>query len=370
MKVLFVAGDYDDNGGKSSGYMSKLSLELKELYFKRNRCIITRFNGGSWSTLQNYIVPETMDSNIIYWFSHSPSDKTRFVERIKKLAPCAILIMLSRNDNKSASIFEQTSKMLSVKANLMLELHKTETGMFSASILDPLGNCFLENEPSTKEVARILLLRTGQLSVIERVPSISIGTHMPIVEENEFFSIAKESANKFHDLLHADKQDRYLGNISFRCESGFPSFRKDNLIYVSKRNLDKRTIGANGFVAIHPRSFNVVQYYGDEKPSVDTPIQLLLYNYYNKIKYMIHSHVYIEGAPETGKILPCGAVEEYDEIVRFVQDMNVDNIAINLLGHGSLVGSADLSFFKTIKYIARPMPTMMLDYLNATSISF
>lgn len=40
-------------------------------------------------------------------------------------------------------------------------------------------------------------------------------------------------------------------NVSFRCEKGFPSFRDKNIIYVSKRNMDKRMIGKEGFVAVN-----------------------------------------------------------------------------------------------------------------------
>lgn len=368
MKVLFVAGDYDDACGRASGYMAKLGHELRSIYGQRDYCFTYAYNGGWWEKLQNEIVAEIKDSNIIYWFSHSPANKPRFVERVKTLAPHAILIMLSRNDNHETSIFGQAAKMLSIKANLMLELNKAENGMFRSSVLDPLGNCFLENEPEIQTVARVLVRRADQLSRIERVPSISIGKKILVPLEEEFFSIARESACRFNEILHADKQDRYLGNLSFRCENGFPSFRDDHLIYVSKRNLDKRFVDNFSFVAIHPYSFGVVQYYGDEKPSVDTPIQLRLYDYYRNIRYMIHSHVYIEDALDTDRILPCGAVEEADEIFRVLPNKEVDHIAINLLGHGSLVGARDVNFLKTIKYVSRPLPAVFHNFLNMYNV--
>ena len=49
-------------------------------------------------------------------------------------------------------------------------------------------------------------------------------------------------------------------------------------------------------------------YYG-EKPSVDTPIQIKLFNYYHNVNYMVHGHVYVDNAKMTEHKIPlwlCG----------------------------------------------------------------
>ena len=38
-----------------------------------------------------------------------------------------------------------------------------------------------------------------------------------------------------------------------------------------------------------------------------------------KIRYMLHSHVYIKDAPTIVSTLPCGALEEADEILKYIQ---------------------------------------------------
>jgi hypothetical protein len=161
-----------------------------------------------------------------------------------------------------------------------------------------------------------------------------------------------------------------LGNASFRfrCEKGFPSFRSDEgTIYVSKRNIDKRlVIDMNSFVQVSLVSYNKlwVDYVGENKPSVDTPIQLLLYRYYSKINFMLHSHTYIWGAPFTHNIIPCGAVEEFFEIVQTMPGQDREKVMINLKGHGSLVMVSDVKDFRDVRglplqYRARPLPEIV-----------
>ena len=144
---------------------------------------------------------------------------------------------------------------------------------------------------------------------------------------------------------------------------GFPSFRKNGYIFVSKRNIDKREIGAEGFVAVNPITLYDyinndihVEYYGEDKPSVDTPVQLALYAIYPNIKWIIHSHAYIDGAPFTERSVPCGATQEIKEILAIEKSTSAKRWRINLKGHGSLVGADKIEHVKNIPYLAREFP--------------
>jgi hypothetical protein len=46
------------------------------------------------------------------------------------------------------------------------------------------------------------------------------------------------------------------------------------------------------------------KYYGNKKPSVDTPVQLMIYQNAPAINYMIHGHYYVYGAPFTKSFYP------------------------------------------------------------------
>jgi hypothetical protein len=65
----------------------------------------------------------------------------------------------------------------------------------------------------------------------------------------------------------------------------------------------------------------------------------------------MHSHVYVEGAEFTCEKIPCGALEEVESIGY----KGIENAAINLLGHGSIVLAKDIGYFDSVIYKARPV---------------
>ena len=136
-----------------------------------------------------------------------------------------------------------------------------------------------------------------------------------------------------------------------------------NVVFVSKRNVNKQFIELDNFVPVWLEN-NKLMYSGNDKPSVDTPVQIRLYNYLSNINYMLHSHCYIKNAPFTNRAIPCGAIEEFDEIIKIINDINKDYYAINLIGHGSIIMWNNMKqFHETIEpklsYIKRPMPEYM-----------
>ena len=99
-----------------------------------------------------------------------------------------------------------------------------------------------------------------------------------------------------------------------------------------------------------------VNYYGDKKPSVDTPIQLELYANLPNINYIIHTHCYVKNAPFTNLALPCGAVEEAQQILQQIKNKNADFVAINLKNHGCVVMSKTIKSFANVEFVSRPIP--------------
>jgi hypothetical protein len=178
-----------------------------------------------------------------------------------------------------------------------------------------------------------------------------------VPEDNLFFDYVKDCAEVFQELIKPPATvNRFLGNSSFRCDKGFPSFRRQNQLFVSRRNIDKRFIGRDGFVPVYWDGEELGTWDGD-KPSVDTPIQVRLYDFFDLINYMVHSHVYIEGATFTTTNYPCGALEEVKEIIKAVQgDFTTERFAVNLIGHGSLIGGNSVRDLKGYKFYARPAP--------------
>ena len=180
------------------------------------------------------------------------------------------------------------------------------------TILDPLGNTFYEGF-DIEEMVNALLKRVFFLKQMHRMGSVKVGQiDMPELDPT-FLECVKDYAETFHNLIQA-QTTRFLGNCSTRCMRGFPSERIGDLIYVSKRNVDKRYIDKDAFVPCKLED-GKVHYYNDNKPSVDTPIQLSLYEKLPNINYMIHSHCYIKDAPFTEQVVPCGALQEINDLI-------------------------------------------------------
>ncbi len=363
MLITIVAGSFNDDGGKTSGWASKFFDQCQSNIDKNSDFIYQFVNGGPASLLSELLDDfQKIKPDVIIWMADVPNDKPKLVKSIKELLPHTLLITSKRNLDLAYSLQDLVSRALSIKSNLVMEFSGDRSDI-KTSIYDPLGNCFLNKSSSINEVASVLINRLRVLKSVARTKSYSIGDkiNVPVNNEtNEFMSLVREQAETFHLIIHGVSTERMLGNASFRCARGFPSFRHESLIFVSQRNIDKRYISPDAFVACSLHGGNDVKYFGETKPSVDTPVQIKLYNYYGNINYMLHSHTYIDGAPTTKDILPCGAIEEYDQIIKEVPERDNINFNINIRGHGSIVFASDLKFIENTKWIARPVPEFVV----------
>jgi len=357
-ETMMVAGRFGI-GSRASSYANKLfaALDIPEARIVNGK--------PGPRALLNILDHEIPDEDLVFWFAEVPNEEPKLVGEIKKKNKTCILVTSKRNRRTEGvdagwqyTFLDLVGRALQTKSNLLVEFGADKPGdQFWARVLDPLGNVFLDKTTNIGHVALALRRRTDELLRFTRVGSQCLGEHPIFVpQEGRFFSLVADYAERFHDLIHGVHSDRLLGNASFRCMEGFPSFRHGRYIYVSRRNIDKRDIGEEGFVGIRLGASDRVEYYGPHKPSVDTPIQVRLYEYYRDIRYMIHSHTYVTGAPFTDRVIPCGAIEEVVEIMRLLPDPFLDYFAVNLRGHGSIVAAKDVDALKSIPYEARPTP--------------
>jgi ribulose-5-phosphate 4-epimerase/fuculose-1-phosphate aldolase len=224
-------------------------------------------------------------------------------------------------------------------------------------LFDPLGNSWYCGDSITK-LCHAMAVKLRYLRSITRQGCVHAEGKVEVPDEPEFFDLVRSYADTFHELIKPDSTvTRFLGNSSFRCQRGFPSFRKDDFIYVSRRNVDKRFIDREAFVPVKLEEDTTLYYYGDSKPSVDTPIQVRLYKLLPNINYMIHAHVYISGAPFTKSMVPCGGLEEIEEVMNAIGEYTEEDFyAINLIGHGCIVMAKNVEQLKYLHYISRQMP--------------
>lgn len=379
-KVLIVGGTFDNEGGKTSGLIDSLCKEVSKEFLD-----IAYFNGGHVSELHNYILPSVIDYNVVMWFANVPNEEEK-IRDVKAINHKAILITSKRNDDGKYTFAELISRALAIKANLTIEFSKDPDGLFNMMLFDPLGNVFYDGFAVT-ELCDKLVNRVKQLLAFTRAPTIQ-ETELPapeVPEETDFFEFAHDCAAIFHNLIRPVKgTERFLGNMSFRCQNGFPSFRGENgLVYISKRNVDKSDINAESFVPTYLDEEMTVKYFGENKPSVDTPVQLRLYKLFPWANYMLHAHCYVDttGIQNTQMLsttspVPCGALEEvteiYNIIPRTINDMPgtvqlfnknaPELLAINLKGHGCILIAKDVEILRELQkcknncFVQRPIP--------------
>lgn len=351
INTLYVAGKFDEIGGRES--------KIAKTLYDSIGINATQHNGGSFSQLES-IVSELHQYNLIFWFADVPNDKEKLVKEIKQKNNACILVTSKRNMNKY-SFPELVAHALNIKSNLFVEF-SSDAEKYKGRVIDPLGNVFLDYEKDMGIVGKVVGKRARELLSFNRISSSCVDGKCEVPDEEGFFALVRTYADVFHNLIHPVPSERFLGNLSFRCERGFPSYREGNIIYVSQRNVDKRYIGRNAFVPVILDSKEKVEYIGEHKPSVDTPIQIRLYNYYPKVRYMLHSHTYIADAPFTENIIPCGAVEEAEEVKKIQPSLAATDFFVNLLGHGSLALASNVEKLKDIPYIPRPMPEIHKNY--------
>jgi ribulose-5-phosphate 4-epimerase/fuculose-1-phosphate aldolase len=348
MNILLVGGNYDKEGGKPSGLITKMYQEIIK-HDKAEK--VDLYNGGHFDVLESYI-EKTVDYDVVMWFPNVGNEEAKY-RNVKQFNPRCIFIT-SKVNNKRYNFMELVKHALDLKANLTVEFNTNEKP-YQMMVFDPLANYYY-NGTDIKKMIKVLMDRTYFLSNITRQGTIQGKELFDVPNEEKFFEYIKNTAEVFHELINPAPTTRFLGNSSFRCSKGFPSFRHKDLVYMSRRNIDKRYIGAEGFVPVKMENDGHIIYYADFKPSVDTPIQIRLYQALPNINYMLHAHVYAETANYTVNNIPCGGIEEVQEILSVIENRYTNFEAINLIGHGCIIMSDDIEKLKSVKFKKREVP--------------
>lgn len=367
MKTLLVGGYFDDVDGGGSSIVTKIEKLIPG--------VVITYNGGCFEDLKS-ILETIPDFDVVIWMAEV-DNKFPKIREVKKINPKCLLVNTKRNDGGKYSFEELLSRSLEVKANLTIEIRKNEDSRYNFLIFDPLGNAWSERTENLEEIVTNLFNRLRELKSFTRKGTME---YKPtLVAPDRFLDIVHKCADEFHRLINPPENvKRFLGNVSFRCIKGFPSFRDDSgMIVVSKRNIHKRHMSNEDFIAVEDGG-DIVCVYGDDKPSVDTPVQLELYKRNPTAKYIIHGHVYVKDAPFTDKVIPCGALEEVECIDKVILENYTlplfsygrnGGMAINLLGHGCILIAWNLRFFEGLEFYSRELPEMVKQNKSTTILS-
>lgn len=391
MKLLLVGGTFaaKENEARESGIIRKMAAAIKDhAVFQKNGDSLDVYNGGKYETLQG-LLDSTPDYGMVFWFANVKDNSLPKIRDVKAVAPKTMLVTSKRNDSEKYSFDELVQRALAAKANLMFEFKKMCPIHFHIMVFDPLG-CAWYNGENIEDAVNAAMDRLYYLASITRQSTTQASDDKKLVlkwyfdqfkqdmtqsdrtvsvpDEQKFINLVHGYAEKFHELMNPGCDvKRFIGNCSMksmppqvgRCSKGMPSFRHGDYVFVSQRNVDKEYLDLSHFIPAYLENGRVY-YCGENKPSVDAPVQLRLYDALPNIRYMVHSHCYVKGALFTMECIPCGAIEEADEILRAIDenihDRTKSSYQLNLLGHGSIIMGSSIDELKNIEYEKRPMP--------------
>lgn len=344
MKTLIVAGTFADPGGKAS----KIGSSLKHSLSQQQVHIV---NGGNLQDL-DMALDSVVDFELVIWMPNVDNSIDKYLPKIKEINPKCLLVSSKRVVEKTYTEWDVVGRLLKTKSNLGIMI--TKPSKYRFRLLDPLGNLWEDTEDISK-LGEALQSRASTLKSITRLPSTQLGDVRSFAIPEDYLEIVRGYGQEFHKYINAANPNRFLGNTATRCMSGFPAVRGDTTYFISKRNVEKGSITSSDFVEVNNKE-SQIEYYGPNKPSVDTPIQVRLFNFYRNVNYIVHGHVYVTGAEFTPRILPCGAIEEFEDIKSIQPFDTASNFAINLKGHGCLLLANNLDFLKSVPLESRPFP--------------
>jgi len=337
--MFIVGGTFDKDGGKPSYFISQM-MELLGC---------SGINGGDLSDLQI----DFSFTEILIWMPNIDNEEDKILPTLKVKYPHMLLVQSKRIEKGNYTNADIVGRLLKSHSLLGVTIEKVPGG-YMFQLLDPLGNLHCRtSELST--LCHSLNRRVWKINNMTRMGSKNVGDVNDFKLNHKFIEIVKDLGTQFSTFVNAINPNRLLGNASTRCASGFPAVKENEKIYVSRRNVDKKTMSSEDFVEVSMPE-KCVEYYGSNKPSVDAPVQLMLFSLFPNIKYVVHGHVYVEGAPMTRNKIPCGFLEEVVDVLEIVSSRDVEEFSINLRGHGCLICCKDLSYFDTIKLEGRPFP--------------
>jgi hypothetical protein len=313
-------------------------------------------NGGNLQALDL----DFTQFDALLWMPHIDNSEDKILPRIKAKNRKLLLVSSKRCVEADYRESDVVGRLLKTRSNLGIMIESEQLtplggGRYRFKLLDPLGNIFCDTTDIEK-LCHILLERVEFLLSLTRVSSSKVGERQEVYVPLGFLDIVRSYGDRFAEYVNAINPNRFLGNAATRCSYGFPAHRNGNRVFVSRRNVDKQSISAEDFVEVDAKVGDGIVYWGDQKPSVDAPLQLLLFTEYPQVNYIIHGHVYVQGVPMTLLKIPCGALEEFGEIRSLFPDLSSTNFAVNLKGHGCLIMARDLEFLRRCELRGRPFP--------------
>ena len=319
--TAIVGGTWDEDGGKPSGVVAKLAEELRAKPV---------YNGGH---LKDLPTADLRAFPLIVWMPNVPNDEEK---RYPRKGQGAVLVC-SKVMREGYTRADSVSRIFRMQGNAVIEVHRGDDGKFLLGLRDAMANWWSPPSAHLPDVVQ------GIMELYHWTKgSIRVGSERVDRRDSGQIELLMDLTHEVADKVENSIGERYFGNVSTRCQSLFPGTRLGDRVLISPRNTDKRHLEPNDMVLVDIACpGNAVHYYGDRKPSVDTPVQLWIFRGFPEVNFMIHGHAYVKGARVTDEYYPCGDMREAYAISGLIEAGLAHHHcgAINLRNHGFLLYS-------------------------------
>ena len=346
MKIMIVSTGHD----KLTELANKVERFLETGSFSK-KCIAIRRH--IWKRqFADILFQEATKQDVIFWML----DGNDWFS-VKQHAPKATVVGFMQTNGRC--FVDVLNQSLQRRDNLTVAISESENGEDEYLLYDPLGTKWFEGV-TNEYLIRAIYKRAEFLIHTHRENTYPSEERIEVSENEEFFQYVRDVAEIFHKTIqHSDGVTRLLGNASFRSMK--PDELLKGVVFASERDVDKALISKDTFVPAWKNGNDGKTYFsGCKKPSKDTIVQLKLYDIFKNVNYIVHSHCYVQNAPFTETPVPCGALEEIDEIVvaiaRTGQGNDSGYYAVNLYGHGCIIMADTVKGLRQTEYYTRNLP--------------
>lgn len=342
MKIQIVGGNFDRENGRHSGIVNKIYNNINFLndYIDTTEII----NGGNISQL-----PKQLDSDLTIWMPNISNEEEKNYPIKKK----GSVLICSKLMHEGVKITDAVSRIFKLHGNAVICIYPPiQSSLYKFELRDALNNIWY-NGYSIDSLIISIFSFTIFTSKAKRIQTTQNNLDKELYKDT--FNIYKQDLQqlininkKLQNHIQTSCGNRFFGNLSTRCQKLFPTLKTNEGMFVSPRNINKESITPEDMILYINDT-----YYGDRKPSVDSPTQWRLYNNLPNINYMIHGHAtFIHPDIETTQnYCLCGDINEVYEVLMLVNKTEYV-FCINLKNHGFLIGADTIDHLqKTIDNI-------------------
>lgn len=331
--ILVVGGNWNRKGGRPSKIVERLAYYIWA----------DEANGGNIRDLERL---DITPYRLVVWMPNVPNEESKHYPRKARGA----VLVVSKVMRPGITSADAAARIFKMRANAVIEI-SSMSGTLQFRLADALSNTWADSSEIEVMGDALFELNAWTRESV-RVRSVHV-TNATTSDTPADLVVLLELVRSVAARVENEVGGRYFGNVSTRCMKQFPSLlisssQESVWAWVSPRNTDKQRLTPDDMVLVYQSKPGVnVGYFGKQKPSVDTAVQMELYRQLAPLQYMIHGHAYIEGAPTTAEYFPCGDLREVGGVAECVRPGET-TVALNLKNHGFLLAAATLEGMKEL----------------------